>query len=362
MERKKSKVGRRIAGILLVAVLVLCLIKMDGFRDLLGHLFSNTNTAEETLDLFAMDTFMSLTAYGEDAEETLQLCKQRIEELDKLLSTGLPESEISQLNQQGTGVLSRDSNYLMKRSMEICEQTGGTFHPLIYPVMELWGFPTQNYQVPDDVTLQETMQLLDTSKLDYDSDTGRITFLEKGMKMDFGGIAKGYTSAEVIRICKENGMKSAIMNLGGNVWALGSKPDGNAWHVAVRDPQNEADYIGILSVRDCAVITSGGYERYFEQDGKRYHHIIDPAKGYPADSGLTSVTIVSEDATLADALSTSLFIMGLEDATEYWKEHSDEFEMILVTADQEVYLSPGIAEQFQTEHRVIVIDDTLKQE
>lgn len=136
-----------------------------------------------------------------------------------------------------------------------------------------------------------------------------VTLNKEGMKIDLGGIAKGYTSSKVMDIFKENGISSAVISLGGNVQTLNGKPDGSDWRVAVENPADTGSYIGVLSIKDKAVITSGGYERYFKQDGKTYHHIIDPANGYPANNGLTSVTIVSDDGTLADGLSTSLFIM-----------------------------------------------------
>ena len=140
-----------------------------------------------------------------------------------------------------------------------------------------------------------------------------------------------------------------MVSLGGNVQALGAKPDGSKWKVAVQNPDSDESYIGVLEIAGKAVITSGGYERYFEKDGKTYHHIIDPATGYPADSGLKSVTIISSDGTLADGLSTSLFIMGKDKACDFWKEHSDKFDMILMTDDNELYVSEGIADVFSSD-------------
>lgn len=137
--------------------------------------------------------------------------------------------------------------------------------------------------------------------------------------------------------------------------ALGTKTDGSKWRVAVQSPDDTEDYLGILSVQDKAVITSGGYERYFEQDGKTYHHIIDPKTGYPAENGLTSVTIVSEDGTLADGLSTSLFIMGKEKAIEFWKAHSDEFDIIMLTDEGKLYVTEGIQDDFSTEMEMEII-------
>ena len=175
------------------------------------------------------------------------------------------------------------------------------------------------------------------------------------MKIDLGGIAKGYTSSRIMDIFKENGITSGLVNLGGNVQALGTKTDGSNWRVAVQSPDDTEDYLGVLSIQDKAVITSGGYERYFEQDGVTYHHIIDPKTGYPAKNGLVSVTIVSSDGTLADGLSTSLFIMGEEKAAEFWKAHSNEFEAIFVTDDGTIYVTEGLKDSFTTDLDMKVI-------
>ena len=147
-----------------------------------------------------------------------------------------------------------------------------------------------------------------------------------------------------------------MVSLGGNIQAIGTKPDGSSWKVGIRDPKGgQQDYIGVLSVENQAVVTSGGYERYFEQDGVTYHHIIDPTTGYPADSGLLSVSIVSADGTMCDALSTSLFIMGKDKAIEYWRAHSDEFDMILYDKENKVYVSEGIAEDFTSDFDTEVV-------
>ena len=175
------------------------------------------------------------------------------------------------------------------------------------------------------------------------------------MKIDFGGIAKGYTSSRIMQIYKKCGVTSGLVSLGGNVQLLGAKPDGSAWKVAVESPDEDGNYLGILQAKDKAVITSGGYERDFEKNGKKYHHIIDPSTGYPAENGLTSVTIVSDDGTLADGLSTSLFIMGSEKAQKYWKEHSDEFDTILVKDDGSILVSEGIADYFTSESDFTII-------
>ena len=304
---------------------------------------------EAARDIFAMDTYMSVTAYGEGADAAVDAAQAEIERLDALLSTGNEDSEIAKLNVSGTAELSEDAGYLVERALELNEETDGAFDIAIYPVMEAWGFPTQNYQVPSEELLQERLALVDASQISYSEENRKISFGKDGMEIDLGGIAKGYTSARIMDIFKSYGITSGLVNLGGNVQVLGTKTDGSKWRVAVQSPDDESDYLGVLSVSDKAVITSGGYERYFEQDGITYHHIIDPKTGYPAENGLKSVTIVSADGTLADGLSTSLFIMGEEQAAEFWRMHSDEFDAILLTDDGTIYVTEGIADDFSTE-------------
>lgn len=311
----------------------------------------NDTASEEPAqrDIFAMDTYMTVQAYGEHGEEAVEQAEKEIERLDALLSTGSEESEIGIINANGGGELSEDGNYLIQRALELNKETGGAFDIAIYPVMEAWGFPTQEFKVPTDEEIQSLLPLTDCSKIDYDKKNGKISFDESGMKIDLGGIAKGYTSSQIMKIYKDLGVTSGLVNLGGNVQVLSTKPDGSDWKVAVQSPYDESDYLGVLAIQDQAVITSGGYERYFEQDGKTYHHIIDPTTGYPAEKGLISVTIVSEDGTLADGLSTSLFIMGKDKAIEFWKKHSDEFDTILMTDDDKLYVTAGISDAFTAE-------------
>ena len=204
--------------------------------------------------------------------------------------------------------------------------------------------------------MKATLELADPSLIDYDKETSTVSFKKDGVQIDLGGIAKGYTSSRIMDIYKEKGVTSGLVNLGGNAQVFGTKPDGSLWRVAVQSPDSEDEYLGVLEMKDKAIITSGGYERYFEKDGVTYHHIIDPSTGYPADNGLISVTIVSADGTLADGLSTSLFVMGKDKATDYWKAHSDEFDMILLTDDEKLYVSEGIKDSFTSDREFEIVE------
>ena len=294
---------------------------------------------EVSKDIFAMDTYMTVTAYGEKAQDAVDAAEAEIERLDTLLSTGNADSEIVKLNEQKSATLSEDGGYLVKRALELNKETDGAFDIAIYPVMEAWGFPTQNFRVPSADELAGLLEHVDASKISYDKDTRKISFEDDQMKIDLGGIAKGYTSSRIMEIFKENGIESGLVNLGGNVQALGTKTDGSNWRVAVQSPDDTEDYLGVLSI----------------QDSVTYHHIIDPKTGYPAENGLVSVTIVSSDGTLADGLSTSLFIMGEKKAAEFWRAHSEEFEAIFATDDGTIYVTEGLKDSFTTDLDMKVI-------
>lgn len=306
-----------------------------------------------TKQLFAMDTFMSFTAYGKNCEKAVDAAIDAVERLDALLSTGKETSEVSRINAAGGGEVSEDTAVILQEAMEVYQRTEGLFDVSIYPLMELWGFPSQEYHVPTREELLEVLSLVDASKIAFD---GTYIKLLEGQRIDFGGIAKGYTSARVMDIFQEYGIHSGMVTLGGNVQVLNKKLDGSKWQVAIRDPEHEGKILGVLGVENQAVITSGGYERYFEEDGETYIHILNPRTGYPADKDLISVTVISEDGMLADALSTSLYLMGREEAVSYWERYGEEFEMILVTEKGEILVTEGICEEFETEEEYLVID------
>ena len=309
---------------------------------------SGSITADEqeslSSELYAMDTVMSLTAYGAHAKEALEAAETEISRLDKLLSISSESSDIYQVNQNGSGELSEDTRELLASALEYFQETDGVFDCTIEPIMEAWGFTTHDYRVPDSSELSGLLPLVDASAVFLNGDQVN---LPSGARLDLGGIAKGFTSSRVMDIFAQNGVTSGIISLGGNVQTLGRKPDGSLWRVGIQDPGNLNSMFAVVEVADEAVITSGAYQRYFEQDGVRYHHIIDPRTGYPADSGLTSVTIISPDGTLADALSTSLFIMGPEKAAAFWQQHKDKFDAIMMTDDGTVLVTSGLADRCQ---------------
>ena len=202
--------------------------------------------------------------------------------------------------------------------------------------------------MPDPDTLADTLALVDWRALTVAEDDASARLEEPGMAVDLGAVAKGFAAQRAADAIRAAGGTSALLDLGGNITVLGSKPDGADWRVAVKDPQDTERQLGVVSLRDKTLSTSGGYERYFEANGITYHHILDPETGYPADSGLLSVTVVSSDPLLADALSTALFVAGRQAALDYWRSR-DDFELILCGSDGVVTVTEGLTFAFRGE-------------
>lgn len=305
----------------------------------------------------SMDTVMKLTVYGENAQEALDECEEEIIRLNDLLSTGLESSEISKLNRTGHAVLSADSALLVNQSLELFQETNGAFDLSIYPLACLWGFHTKQYHVPEQEELQSILPTIGANQIEFIAATREI-YLGENQAIDLGGIAKGYTSQRLMEIFRNHGISSAMVSLGGNVQCLNTKPDGSDWKIGIQSPwQTDSSIYAVVQVRNKAVITSGGYERFFEDDktGKVYRHILDAKTGYPVESGLASVSIVTEDGTLGDGLSTALYVMGFEKACDFWRIHRDEFEMILIDDDGALYVSEGLAAKTTSVHKISII-------
>ena len=295
---------------------------------------------------FAMDTVMDFTIYGESG--LIDQSESLIASLESLVSVTDTGSELYAINQTGSGTLTGKASSLMEQALELCRRTGGALDISVYPIVRAWGFTTGSYQVPDEAEIQALLPLVDYRKIQYDAATGTVT-LPEGMEIDLGSVAKGYAGQLAAQMLRNSGVESALLNLGGNVQTVGAKPDGSPWQIGIKDPKGE-DAMMVLSIADQAVVTSGGYERYFEQDGQTYWHIMDPFTGHPADSGLISVTIVGDEGVVCDGLSTALFVMGLEKAADLWAQSGD-FEAVFVTASGEVYITEGLRDRFALTER-----------
>lgn len=299
-----------------------------------------------TREVFTMDTYITVTCTGERAEEAAEACKNELLRLNGLLSVGAADSEVSAINRGKTARVSEDTAAIIRKALEIHEATEGLFDISVYPLMELWGFTSGRYHVPDAEEAEALLSSVDASRIVYDAEAGTVS-VAPGQSIDLGGIAKGFASDRMMLLFEEYGISSGCVSLGGNVQVYGMKPNGKAWKIGIQDPFDSSDIIGALSVSDCAVITSGSYQRYFtdENTGIVYHHIIDPRTGFPADSDIVSVTVVTESGILGDALSTSCFIMGKDAALEFWRKNSG-FELVIMTSDKSIYVTEGLADVF----------------
>lgn len=316
---------------------------------LCGCTASAEQPSEETeavRDIFAMDTYMYLKAYGETADTALGIASERILSLEETFSVTNENSDVWAINHaHGEFVaVSDDTMTVLQTAADISNKTDGALDITLYPVLTAWGFTTDSQQIPDEQTLSHALSLVDYRQITLEGESVKIP---DNMQLDFGALAKGYTSDIVVEILKENKVESALVNLGGNVQTLGKKNDGSLWRVGVQNPFIPSEQLCVLDIADMAVITSGNYERFFTgEDGRDYWHILDAKDGYPADNGLVSVTIVGESGLLCDALSTALFVLGTENAIEYWQTEGG-FEMILVTDDAKLYYTEGLDEYIQ---------------
>ena len=303
--------------------------------------------AEFSTDLFAMDTYMTMKAYGPGAQSALSDISSMISDLDSSLSVTNEGSEIYKLNHAvGNAVTLSDTTAdLLSKALALGGTTNGALELTSYPLSLAWGFTTGDYQIPDQATLDSILPLVDDTAVTLD---GTTATLPADAQLDLGAVAKGYAADCATEILQDAGVTSALLNLGSStIRAIGSKPDGSPWRIALQDPNDTSAYAGVVSATDLAIDTSGGYERYFEgDDGEIYWHILNPDTGYPAKSGLISVTVLSGSALIGDGLSTALFVMGMDDAIDYWRTNGG-FEFIFITDQNEIYVSQGAESLFQ---------------
>jgi len=300
--------------------------------------------------IFAMDTVMNLTIYGE--QEVLDRAVEDLYHMEKQFSATKEDRAVARLNRGETVGPSLVLQELLTRSLTLCSLTEGALDLTAYPATQAWGFSSGEYRVPGEAELQALADSIDYNqiKLNY-GENGRCDLtLPTGVQMDLGAVAKGYAGDVLAEDLKQAEVKSALLDLGqSSIMAVGAKPDGSPWRVGIQDPRGEG-YLGVLEIADEGMGSSGDYQRYFEQDGVRYCHILDPRTAAPAQSGLASVTVVSPSCLVCDGLSTALFVMGLEEAARFWDwcraDPNLAFDAIFIGTDGSITITEGLADSF----------------
>lgn len=300
---------------------------------------------EYTVNITAMNTVMKITLYSTSSGEmkdVVNLMTDRIAEIEGLFDANLTDSDISRLNMPVTEeTVSDETAEIIEIAKSASETTDGAFDITVMPVLKLWGFNDGRYGVAADEDIKAFLPFVNYKVVSVNGNT--VTKSMMNTQVSLGGIAKGYLGDELSKIAKEYGAV-ALLSLGGNIVLCGEKNDGEKWKVGIQNP-NDAETLACSFKCDGgeSVVTSGAYERYFEYGGKKYHHLIDPKTGYPAESDLTSVTVIGKNGALCDAYSTALFVMGKEKSVEFAKEHN-EFDFVFITKDNVISATEGVGD------------------
>lgn len=327
-----------IAGCFLAGMSVFCL------TGCVSSTFAPKNSDPIQRTDFLLNTFVDIKIYDSDdttiLDDAMAICKDYESRFSRTIET----SEIYELNHrtpdQQTFELSDDTAELLENALHYCELSDGAFDITIEPVSSLWDFTSGEAVIPDESAISSAVQHVGYENLVLDGNT--LTFLSPDMTLDLGAIAKGYIADQIKEHLEESGVKSAIINLGGNVLCVGAKPNGSPFKIGLQKPFAEAsETFATVSIDDMSVVTSGVYERHFEVDGKNYHHILDPETGYPYDNGLISVTILSESSVDGDGLSTTCFSLGLEKGLELVNA-LDGVYACFIDEDYNIYYSDGM--------------------
>jgi thiamine biosynthesis lipoprotein len=303
----------------------------------------------------AMGTVMTHKAFGRYAEESLADVCMEIERIEEQLSRFAPNSDISRIN-YSAGVksekVSPETGEVLSKAVEFSRHFQGCFDVTLEPLVALWNSGKDSFTPPDESSIRQALTLVNYRDIILDPWKMTAGLKNVGQSIDLGGIGKGYAGDRVLEIFREFGVTSAYSNLGGNVVSLGTKPDGSPWRIGIQHPRQEERLIGVVSVAGQSVVTSGDYQRYaVGHNGKRYHHILNPLTGYPAESGLVSVTIIAEKSMAADALSTAVFVAGMDKGLELLKNYP-QVEAVLVDSKIEVFITRGLKDRFQTDENI----------
>ncbi|NGM82578.1 FAD:protein FMN transferase [Paenibacillus sp. 7124] len=307
---------------------------------------------------YIYDTVVNIKIFGDKvSQKNMDDIQQLLERMDMEFSRTKEGSEVYNVNLAAgkeAVTVSDETLDAVKRSIKYAQEMDGLFDPTIGPLVDLWNIGNGGDHVPPQAEIDKAKSLTNYKDIIIDEKAKTVKLAKEGMVLDLGGIGKGYAADRIAEYLKEQGLDSAMINLGGSsIIGLGTKPGGSQWNIGLQDPdQSRGTQLGTIKISNEVIDASGVYERFFMQDGVRYHHILDPRTGYPGQLGLKSLTIMSPNATDADALSTGVFLMGVEDGLKYLESLPEKVEGFFITEDNKIYATPGIRE------RLVLTDPT----
>ncbi len=298
-----------------------------------------------------MDTKVDITLYGLSAREATAVSREvfaEMERLEQILSRHEPDSDISRINQaagQEWVTVEQETLQLLQEAVAAARMMDGAFDPTVGALLRLWGFGTEEPRVPTTRELEQALEQVDYEQIQIDEANSRVFLARSGMSIDVGGIAKGFIVDRGQEVTAAAGVKAAFINAGGDISIRGPRPAGGKWRVAVQDPDNPQAWIAIIELEAGSIATSGDYQRFFEEDGELYHHILDTASGLPARD-VSSVTVTGPSTSMVDALSTGIFVLGAQRGLALL-ETLPEYEGLIVDQRGEIFISPGLQDDVE---------------
>lgn len=299
---------------------------------------------------FLMGTVVKISLYDKKDQNIINKGFDRIKQLENEVSVNKEGTDLDKVNESAgkASVKVKDDTYIItKTGLDYAKLSQGSFDITVGPIVKLWSIGLPEAKVPTQSEIDEKLKLVGYKDLQVNDSDKSIFLKRSGMAIDLGGIAKGYAADVTSEVLKQNGVKSAIIDLGGNIFAIGSKPDGEPWKIGIQNPfDSRGQIVGSIEVKNKSIVTSGIYERFIEKDGKKYHHILNPFNGYPYDNEIAGVTIVSDKSIDGDALSTTVFSKGLKGGMGFVEE-TQGVDVIFVTKNKEVYITSGLKNNFK---------------
>ena len=364
---KRSRSHSRFFYLILYTVLVCPMLLFTGCGNITDADTSTTGNQPISISSIKLNTAVQITIYDSQDKALLDDCLALCDKYELIFSRTNEKSELYKLNHRkdvsdgdfgtdgpttpypvsgtaDTWHISEDLAALLSEGLDITRESDGAFDIAIAPLTSLWDFTAEDPEVPDDAAIQKALPLCSSDGVTIDGED--ITLLSDDIQFDVGAIAKGYIADRLKDFLIKKGVKSAIINLGGNVLCIGSKPDGTPFKIGIQKPfadRNETE--AVMDITGKSVVSSGIYERCFKQDGKLYHHILNPQTGYPYDNGLISVTIISDQSVDGDALSTTCFALGLEDGLKFAEKKG--VQAVFITEDYELHYTDGFRDEIR---------------